>query len=128
MLGGVQRMKLERIAGVVMPDLVRTNAMEGRKIAGFQQKIDGRRCAARASVRFTLHGECGPKNFGESAPFRMRSELEQANDVVGAEGRHLANILRPRRGAGLFSSETRPSLGEVGEQSARPIHSRRRRR
>jgi hypothetical protein len=43
---GIDIMHFERVACVVVPHLIRAQAMKSRKVFAIEQEIDGRRCSA----------------------------------------------------------------------------------
>jgi hypothetical protein len=83
---GVDRVQLDRATGIEMPDLLGpSDAMECRKITGFQQEVDQR---SGAALRVLAGGNAGVANtrwcseyFAEVSAFGMRLEAEFLDDL-----------------------------------------------
>src|SRR5262245_14621708 len=71
--------KHQRRAGIPMPGLDRVDAMPMRALAAPEQKID----CGRSGTAFD-HSRIAER-FAEMSAFRMRLEIEQADDVLGSQ-------------------------------------------
>ncbi len=76
---GCRDLKHQWRAGITMPDFGGINAMPVRALAARQQKIDRGRSGAAVDLPRIA------ERLAEMTAFRMRLELEQPDDVAGAE-------------------------------------------
>src|SRR5262245_60597835 len=85
---GRDRVDLDRIASVVVPDLVRpVEHVEGRERARRKEKEDRGRGVSRDSGSERQH-LVGAKRLAKEAPLRMRTQTQQIDDALDA-GVHL---------------------------------------
>ena len=81
LFGAVHNFKLERRAGVIMPDLDRVDAVPARAFAACQQEINRRRGGAAVNDTRIAEGLAIMPALG------VRRERERADDVGGALSR-----------------------------------------
>lgn len=70
---------MEGIAGIVVPELIGGDAVEGGKLAGLQQEVNAGHGGAGAIMEWCKgvlrEGEGGAVNFAEGATFGVRGEV-----------------------------------------------------
>ena len=92
--------ELQRVAIVVVPHFVRTNAVKGGERARGQEEVNRGRRRPHALRR--VHGELGSEHFSIEAAFGMGRETERFNDGAGRPG------LRGLRALALGPIRTHP--------------------
>jgi hypothetical protein len=79
----VELVQDERIAPIVVPDLVARDAVERAERPGRQEKIDRRARRARRRMGQPMKRERRTPGLSIEAPFRMGRELEESDDAFG---------------------------------------------
>src|SRR5262249_35978095 len=75
--------QLERITFVVVPDLVRCNAVPAAYLAGGKQEVDGREGGTVGSRIERLHARRGSVDLAVVASLRMRGQRERCDQIDG---------------------------------------------
>ena len=77
---------MEGVAGVMVPELIRRDAVEGGELAGLQQEVNAGHGGARAIMErckgALWEGEGGAVNFAEGTAFGVRSEVKALFPVL----------------------------------------------
>ena len=96
--------KVERAARIPMPGFSRIDAVPMRALACLQQIVDGGAMRAAGGVRPVAEG------FAEPAAFRVRLQVEQADDLVGLHVQKLSLRFRVSAKTSTSAAASRPTV------------------
>jgi hypothetical protein len=86
--GFAERVKVESIPGVMVPDLIRANPVQRRKLTCLEQEVDYRRSGSDALVHGARDRQRSAEQLCIMPPFGVRIEREQLDHLFSGGCSH----------------------------------------